>query len=150
MSLGRIVTAGEAVNVAAPEGGVWRVVSPAQPSRLSLAWGATLVGIERFADDGGTADAGSTRPDGGLPLESPMEGQFYRRSAPDVPVFAEVGQTVHPGDQIGLIEVMKFFYPFTFQGNGPAVILSFDAEDGKPIEAGAAVAWFRYLDQAGS
>lgn len=141
--LGRLVTVGEAVTVVAPDEGVWRVVAPTHPSRLSVEWGAPLVVVEHFAADAGEEKASAARPDGGVALESPMEGQFYRRSAPDVPAFAEPGQIVQPGDTIGLIEVMKFFYPLTFQGTQAAEILSFEAADGRPIEAGATVAWYR-------
>lgn len=41
---------------------------------------------------------------------SPLPGTFYRRPAPDQPVFKEPGDSVAKGDVIGLVEVMKSFY----------------------------------------
>jgi acetyl-CoA carboxylase biotin carboxyl carrier protein len=38
-----------------------------------------------------------------------MVGTFYRAPSPDAPPFVEVGATVHQGDPLGIIEVMKLF-----------------------------------------
>ncbi len=141
--IGRLVTTGVARTIVALDDGVWRVVAPAHPSRLTVQWGAPLVTVEHFAAGASEEKVETARPDGGVAFESPMEGQFYRRSSPDVPAFAEPGQIVRPGDTIGLIEVMKFFYPLTFSGADAAEILSFEAVDGRPVEAGATVAWYR-------
>jgi biotin carboxyl carrier protein len=40
---------------------------------------------------------------------SPLPGTFYRRPAPDQPVYKSEGDTVAVGDVIGLVEVMKSF-----------------------------------------
>ena len=40
---------------------------------------------------------------------SPLPGTFYRRPAPDQPVYKNEGDTVAVGDVIGLVEVMKSF-----------------------------------------
>ena len=40
---------------------------------------------------------------------SPLPGTFYRRPAPDQPVYKSEGDTVAIGDVIGLVEVMKSF-----------------------------------------
>ncbi|MEI7782772.1 MAG: biotin/lipoyl-containing protein [Betaproteobacteria bacterium] len=42
-------------------------------------------------------------------VRAPMIGTFYRAKAPGEPAFVEVGQTVSPGDTLGLMEVMKLF-----------------------------------------
>lgn len=42
-------------------------------------------------------------------VQSPLPGIFYRRPAPDQPVFAEEGDTVAADQTIGLVEVMKQF-----------------------------------------
>ena len=39
----------------------------------------------------------------------PLPGTFYRRPAPDAQPFVKEGDTVNPGDTIGLVEVMKQF-----------------------------------------
>jgi biotin carboxyl carrier protein len=40
---------------------------------------------------------------------SPLPGTFYRRPAPDQPVYKNEGDSVAVGDVIGLVEVMKSF-----------------------------------------
>jgi biotin carboxyl carrier protein len=65
---------------------------------------------------------------------SPLPGTFYRRSAPDKPVYKEVGDSVSVGDVIGLIEVMKSFNEVTADQTG--VITGFPADDEEPVMAG--------------
>jgi len=67
-------------------------------------------------------------------LKSPIPGTFYRRSAPDQPVFREVGDVVSKGDVVGLIEVMKSFHEITSDVNG--TISAFAVEDTDPVMAG--------------
>ncbi|QGX97069.1 biotin carboxyl carrier domain-containing protein [Roseovarius faecimaris] len=43
-------------------------------------------------------------------IKSPLPGVFYRRPSPDDPPYKDVGDSVAPGDVIGLIEVMKSFH----------------------------------------
>ena len=40
---------------------------------------------------------------------SPLPGTFYRKPAPDKPVYKTDGDKVAVGDVIGLVEVMKSF-----------------------------------------
>jgi acetyl-CoA carboxylase biotin carboxyl carrier protein len=42
-------------------------------------------------------------------VRAPMVGTFYRALSPDAPPFVEVGSTVHRGDPLCIIEVMKLF-----------------------------------------
>jgi biotin carboxyl carrier protein len=65
---------------------------------------------------------------------SPLPGTFYRRPAPDKPVYKEVGDSVSVGDVIGLIEVMKSFNEVTADQAG--VITGFPADDEEPVMAG--------------
>jgi biotin carboxyl carrier protein len=65
---------------------------------------------------------------------SPLPGTFYRRPAPDKPVYKEVGDSVSVGDVIGLIEVMKSFNEVTADQTG--VITGFPADDEEPVMAG--------------
>lgn len=65
---------------------------------------------------------------------SPLPGTFYRRPAPDKPVYKELGDSVSVGDVIGLIEVMKSFNEVTADQAG--VITGFPADDEEPVMAG--------------
>lgn len=56
-----------------------------------------------------------------VPIVTPVPGVFYRRPSPEEPVFVEEGQTVHPDDVIGMIEVMKNFTPVKADVSGKLV-----------------------------
>jgi len=70
-------------------------------------------------------------------LPSPLPGTFYRRPAPDQPVYKEIGDSLAPGDTIGLIEVMKTFTAVTADVAGRVAAFHIDDEDavmaGQPL-----------------
>ena len=65
---------------------------------------------------------------------SPLPGTFYRKPAPDQPVYKEVGDMVAPGDTVGLIEVMKSFTSVTVEVAGR--IAGFHIDDDDAVMAG--------------
>lgn len=65
---------------------------------------------------------------------SPLPGTFYRSSSPGQPALKNEGDTVQPGDVIGLIEVMKQFSEVTAEVAGK--IVRFQAENEAALEAG--------------
>jgi acetyl-CoA carboxylase biotin carboxyl carrier protein len=141
-TIGRLVTMGASTIVVAPACGLLRVQEPARLLPRNLAYRDVLyacVAAGEGSEAGPMAQA-QTLADG-RPIEAPMEGQFYRSSGPDVPAFVEVGQVIQPGQTIGLIEVMKFFYPMTYSGTQPARVVRFEASDGRPVAAGGIVLW---------
>ena len=71
-------------------------------------------------------------------LLSPLPGTFYRRPAPDKPLYKNDGDTVAVGDVIGLIEVMKSFTEV--KAEVPGKILKFLADNEEPVMAGQVLA----------
>jgi len=69
---------------------------------------------------------------------SPLPGTFYRHPAPDKPAYKEVGDSVAPGDVVGLVEVMKTFYEVKAEGSGR--IGKFHVENEAAIQAGDPIA----------
>ena len=67
-------------------------------------------------------------------LLSPLPGTFYRRPAPDKPVYKNDGDKVAKGDVVGLIEVMKSFNEVVADQAG--TITGFPADDEEPVMAG--------------
>lgn len=65
---------------------------------------------------------------------SPLPGTFYRRPAPDKPVFKSDGDRVAAGDVIGLVEVMKSFHEVRSDRAGK--IVRFIIGDEEPVMAG--------------
>lgn len=69
---------------------------------------------------------------------APIPGIFYRRPAPDKPLFKNEGDAVAVGDTVGLIEVMKTFTPVVAEESGKLV--KFLAENEDAIMAGQPLA----------
>ena len=72
-------------------------------------------------------------PEGHI-VKSPMVGTFYRSSAPGVPAFVEVGQTVKEGDTLCIVEAMKLLNEIEADKSG--VIRAVLVENGQPVEYG--------------
>ncbi len=85
-----------------------------------------------------TAPAATTAPKAEAPagnlvtIKSPMIGTFYRRSSPDKPVFAEVGDEIAPGKVVCIIEAMKLFNEIESEISGKVVKVL--VEDASPVE----------------
>ena len=67
-----------------------------------------------------------------ITIKSPMIGTFYRKPAPDKPVFAEVGATFQKGDVLCVIEAMKLFNEIEAEITGKIVKILVD--DMSPVE----------------
>lgn len=65
-------------------------------------------------------------------VKSPMIGTFYRRSSPDKPVLADVGQAIAPGKVLCIIEAMKLFNEIEAEISGTIVKVLVD--DASPVE----------------
>ncbi len=68
---------------------------------------------------------------------SPLPGTFYRKPAPDKPVYKSDGDKVAAGEVIGLVEVMKSFNEVKADIAGKIVKFLVDNEDavmaGQPL-----------------
>ncbi|MGB0403081.1 MAG: acetyl-CoA carboxylase biotin carboxyl carrier protein [Salibacteraceae bacterium] len=67
-----------------------------------------------------------------IEVKSPMIGTFYRSSAPDKPVFVNVGDDIKPGDVTCIIEAMKLFNEIESEISGKIVKILVD--DATPVE----------------
>ncbi|MAM30753.1 MAG: acetyl-CoA carboxylase, biotin carboxyl carrier protein [Flavobacteriaceae bacterium] len=67
-----------------------------------------------------------------ITVKSPIIGTFYRKPAPDKPVFVEVGDTINPGDVLCVIEAMKLFNEIESEVSGKIVKMLVD--DASPVE----------------
>jgi len=68
----------------------------------------------------------------GEPVLAPMVGTFYAASGPDAEIFVSLGQTVHVGDTLCIIEAMKMFNQIESDVSGTVVAIL--AENGQPVE----------------
>jgi biotin carboxyl carrier protein len=67
-------------------------------------------------------------------IKSPYPGTFYRRPSPDADPYVNEGDTVRPGDVVGLVEIMKNFHEVTSAEEG--VVERFLVENEDLVEAG--------------
>jgi acetyl-CoA carboxylase biotin carboxyl carrier protein len=67
-------------------------------------------------------------------IKSPLPGTFYRRPSPDADPFISEGDSVKPGDVVGLVEIMKSFHEVTSDAEG--VVGDFLVENEELVEAG--------------
>ena len=65
-------------------------------------------------------------------VRAQMSGVFYRRSGPDVPPYAEVGDQVKKKQVLALLETMKVFQKVKSPVEG--TILEIVAENEKPLK----------------
>ncbi len=69
-----------------------------------------------------------------IEITSPIIGTFYRKPAPDKPVFVEVGDTVNSETIVCMVEAMKLFNEIEAEVSGKIVKVLI--EDGTPVEFG--------------
>lgn len=67
-------------------------------------------------------------------IVSPLPGTFYRRSDPDAEPFVKEGDSVQPGDVIGLVEIMKSFHEVKADSGG--VVDQFLVENEGEVDIG--------------
>ena len=65
-------------------------------------------------------------------VKSPIIGTYYRKRAPDNPMFVEVGSTINKGDVLCVIEAMKLFNEIESEVAGKIVKVLVD--DSSPVE----------------
>ena len=93
---------------------------------------------------GPSATGDSALPSDAQPITAPIEGLFYRAASQEDPPFVQAGDLIQPGQIIGLIEVMKFFYDIPFELSGfeeGARVIKVTAEDSEAVAPGQVLAY---------
>ena len=67
-----------------------------------------------------------------ITIKSPIIGTFYRRQAPNKPLFVEVGDNIVQGQTLCVIEAMKLFNEIESEVSGKIVKVLVD--DASPVE----------------
>jgi acetyl-CoA carboxylase biotin carboxyl carrier protein len=107
---------------------------PGRVRALRVQAGGVSLEIEWDADSPAVPlPAASGVPDDEV-LTAPAVGVFYRAPEPGAKPFAEVGDVIRAGQQIGIIEAMKLMIPV--EADRPCRIVAIVAGDGTPVEFG--------------
>lgn len=69
-------------------------------------------------------------------IVAPMEGMFYRRPSGQDPAFVQEGDEIEPGTVVGLIEVMKCFYPIKYEGKKRVKVKSLMMQESGAVNPG--------------
>ncbi|HYF64837.1 MAG TPA: acetyl-CoA carboxylase biotin carboxyl carrier protein [Herpetosiphonaceae bacterium] len=70
----------------------------------------------------------------GTPINSPMVGTFYASPSPKDPPYVKVGDEVHPGDVVGIVEAMKMMNEIECEIHGR--VTAINVENAQPVEYG--------------
>ncbi len=121
--------------VVVPEGVVGRVVAIVRPG-YDACYGECVVTVAPFEGAAGAVTSLEAGQAAAVAVAAPLDGQFYLRPSPDAPPFVTPGQRVEPGATIGLIEVMKFYYPVRYEGSEPFTAGDYLLPNASPVSAG--------------
>jgi acetyl-CoA carboxylase biotin carboxyl carrier protein len=67
-------------------------------------------------------------------IKSPYPGTFYRRPSPEADPYVSEGDSIEPGQVVGLVEIMKNFHEITSEESGTVARILVESED--LVEAG--------------
>ncbi len=96
----------------------------------------TAVPAQHVVTQGGPAAGGerAARVDQSTPIVTPLTGVYYSAASPTTPPFVNIGDTVHAGQVVALIEAMKVFNEVTADVSGRVVELP--AKNGEVVQKG--------------
>lgn len=130
------------------EGGVSEIELTEGEDRVRIVNGPDLKGTTNFANekDAVTVTAMTIPTERGATnssakevetINAPMVGTFYRSPSPGAKPFVSVGQTVHAGETVCIIEAMKLLNEIEAEFDG--TIVKILVENGDPVEFGQAL-----------
>lgn len=108
------------------------IAAPAAAAPVYAAPPAPAAAPASGAPAAATPKAAETSSANLITIKSPMIGTFYRKSAPDKPNLADVGDEVTAGKVVCIIEAMKLFNEIESEVSGKIVKVLVD--DASPVE----------------
>ena len=66
------------------------------------------------------------------PIKAPLVGTYYQAPSPDAEPYVRIGQEIHKGDVIGIIEAMKLMNELVADRDG--IVTEILVEDGSMVE----------------
>jgi acetyl-CoA carboxylase biotin carboxyl carrier protein len=90
-------------------------------------------GANHTADTGELSE-GSEAGTNGQSITSPMVGTFYSAASPKDPPYIQEGDTIQPGDRVGIVEAMKMMNEIESEIAGRVARIL--VKNGQPVEYG--------------
>ena len=152
-SLGRLEILGKSLALQVPEG-VQGILQdpPSARRRRPVAWGSLLARVSPGKGNHAQQAKPTSSDASDLLVLAPQAGRFWRRAAPDRPLYAPENSILENGKTLGLLEVMKTFQPVRYMAGGAlpqeARVLRFLVEDGQEIAEGQAILEIRPAHEA--
>jgi acetyl-CoA carboxylase biotin carboxyl carrier protein len=112
----------------------------ADPDR-SVAEGAGALRSAPAVRDAPADTAEPAVPDDVVAVHAPLVGTFYVAPSPDADPFVRVGDTVEPGQTLGIVEAMKLMNPIVADEAG--VVTEVLAGDAESVEYGQVLMYLR-------
>jgi acetyl-CoA carboxylase biotin carboxyl carrier protein len=106
-----------------------------QPSHPSIGITHASPTAERVS--GGQSVAELEPAPNSQPITAPMVGTFYAAASPKDQPFIQEGDTIHPGDRVGIIETMKMMNEIETEIGGRVTRIL--VQNGQPVEYGQAL-----------
>lgn len=113
------------------EGGT-EIIIRRKPGMVLTAAPTQLVAMQAGVSDG--VRPATARADKGTPIVSPLTGVYYSAASPTTPAFVNIGDVVHVGQVIALVEAMKVFNEVTADVSGRVVEMV--APNGEVVQKG--------------
>lgn len=144
--VGRLEVLGELQPLRAPAGAHGLVLesgpNPEGRARRAIGYDDLLMVLDPEvgqADAQLEAEVEASRDGSGLFFRAPTSGRFYARPAPDKAPFVTVGDQVHAGQTVAMLEVMKTFNRVQYGGAGlpdPGRVVAVVPTDGDDLGSG--------------
>lgn len=126
---------------AQPQNGAPFLVTPSLAAALPHAMHSPLPPVTPFHQhtaplEGGGAphDPADTAGAAGELITAPMVGTFYNAPSPKDPPYVQEGDTIQPGDRVGIVEAMKMMNELEAEIGGR--ITKILVKNGQPVEYG--------------
>ena len=108
-----------------------------RPDMLLVSAPTQAVAAARPMVSGGARPTAPAREDRSQPVSAPLTGVYYSSPSPAAPPFVNLGDTIHVGQVIALVEAMKVFNEIQSEVAGRVVAMV--AENGEVVQKGDAL-----------
>lgn len=117
--------------------GETEIIIKRKPNMVLTALPTQVGTVMQGGANSGTLSANAARVDKNIAATSPLTGVYYASPAPTSPAFVNVGDVIHVGQVIALVEAMKVFNEVTAEVSGRVVAIV--AVSGEVVQKGDAL-----------